>query len=392
MKESKTNENYLSVTIREPNLFVSSSTQVMNISNDKGIKANIGKLEIDSGGSNVIQSLLFEKDKWEIDDVKYWVKEHGENADWICGKNKIINLSNEGDEEMKPMKKTYACELKNFNDEARTFDAIASTESVDRDGDILRANGWKLKNFKKNPVVLWGHNASALPIGKATDVRVENDKLIFTPQFASAEMNPFADQVFQMFKAGFLKTFSVRFDPSKWEELPPKDEKNPYSRRGREYKSQELLEISAVNIPANPEALVSRDFQNMILKGYTIENIDVVNDEAIKKEIMENSNFSKQGSYQVEEFKTGIDIKAGQEKAGRVLSAKNLGVVQTAIDALNALLKANNKPDEDEEAKAIVAQLQGDIDNIKEQETILALKDKINIIMNGITVLEKEEK
>ena len=39
-----------------------------------------------------------------------------------------------------------------------SFTAIASTNSVDRHGEIVDNNGWELKSFKKNPVILWAHD------------------------------------------------------------------------------------------------------------------------------------------------------------------------------------------------------------------------------------------
>ena len=35
---------------------------------------------------------------------------------------------------------------------------VASDESVDRYGDIIRASGWQLDNFRKNPVLLFAHD------------------------------------------------------------------------------------------------------------------------------------------------------------------------------------------------------------------------------------------
>jgi len=41
--------------------------------------------------------------------------------------------------------------------EAKTVDFVVSTEDVDRDGDIIRSEGWELDAFRQNPVVLWAH-------------------------------------------------------------------------------------------------------------------------------------------------------------------------------------------------------------------------------------------
>lgn len=121
---------------------------------------------------------------------------------------------------------------------------IISTASVDRDNDTIAVAGWKLENYRKNPVVLWAHDYHSLPLGKAIDVTIEGDKLVATAEFADHEM---ANTVLRLIDGGFLKATSVGFRPSKYvlnEE-----------RRGVDFTEQDLLEFSIVPVPANPEAL-----------------------------------------------------------------------------------------------------------------------------------------
>jgi hypothetical protein len=44
------------------------------------------------------------------------------------------------------------------------YSYIISTGSVDRMGDVIDPNGWQLAAFKTNPVVLWAHDSSQLPV------------------------------------------------------------------------------------------------------------------------------------------------------------------------------------------------------------------------------------
>ncbi len=46
----------------------------------------------------------------------------------------------------------------------------ASIESEDRAGDVIRAEGWELDNYRLNPVILWTHRHDLLPVGKSIDV------------------------------------------------------------------------------------------------------------------------------------------------------------------------------------------------------------------------------
>ena len=127
----------------------------------------------------------------------------------------------------------------------RTIAFTISTGAIDRDMDTIDVSGWDLRAYNKNPVVLWAHDHSALPIAKATEVTRGASRLLAKAEFATHE---FADTVLQLLKDGFLSATSVGFRPTKFafnEE-----------RRGVDFQEQELLEWSIVPVPANPEALI----------------------------------------------------------------------------------------------------------------------------------------
>ena len=107
-------------------------------------------------------------------------------------------------------RKVISAEVKEVKSKERTLVFIGSTEVRDRMGDIIEADGWNLKDYKKNPVFLWAHNYHDLPIGKATRVWVSADKqLKFQIEFADKETYEFADTVYRLYKGGFLNAVSV---------------------------------------------------------------------------------------------------------------------------------------------------------------------------------------
>jgi len=122
-----------------------------------------------------------------------------------------------------------------------------STGSVDRDHDTIDPNGWKLDNYRKNPVVLFGHQSRQPPIGKAAAVDVRSGSLKADVVFAEPGTYDLADTVRGLVDQDILRATSVGFIPLKW----VFDEQ----RGGVDYSEQELYEFSIVPIPSNPEAL-----------------------------------------------------------------------------------------------------------------------------------------
>lgn len=132
--------------------------------------------------------------------------------------------------------------------EDRTLAFTISTGSADRDNDTISLDGWDLRHYAKNPVVLWAHDYSALPIGRAMAVTKDVNRLLAKAQFPTPDVYEFAATVYDMLREGYLNATSVGFRPLKWQY----NEK----RGGTDFIEQELLEFSVVPVAANPEALI----------------------------------------------------------------------------------------------------------------------------------------
>jgi HK97 family phage prohead protease len=130
------------------------------------------------------------------------------------------------------------------------IDFRSSDETLDRYNEVIIASGWKLDNYLKNPVVQNAHRYENIldTIGKSLITAVRGDHLFQRIQFAVGE-NPIAKITYDLYKGGFLSAVSVGFIPRRWE--------NGSQEAGyrRKFVEQELLEVSAVGIPANPNAL-----------------------------------------------------------------------------------------------------------------------------------------
>ncbi|MRR38067.1 hypothetical protein EG829_26145 [bacterium] len=139
---------------------------------------------------------------------------------------------------------------------APCLDFICSTGDLDRYGEIIEPTGWRLDDYRRNPVFQNAHRYGDVShtIGRAliTEVRdIGNGRkgLFQRIQFA-VDVNPVAKIAYGLYRDGFLRAVSVGFIPLRWEEG---NERSGFRRR---YIEQELLEVSAVAVPANREALV----------------------------------------------------------------------------------------------------------------------------------------
>jgi uncharacterized protein len=133
----------------------------------------------------------------------------------------------------------------------RTLPFIASTEAVGRDFDIIRADAWKLKNYRSNPVFLWAHDYAERPIGRSLTVRNGDGVLRAKVLFTSEDENPRGMEILRLYKGGYLRAVSVGYIPIEFKFIESKD--RPF---GIDVTAADLLEISAVPVPANPEALL----------------------------------------------------------------------------------------------------------------------------------------
>lgn len=143
----------------------------------------------------------------------------------------------------------HVAHVRAVKEDSRSIDVVASTDTVDSYGERIDQGTWQLERYLANPIVLYAHDSDDLPIGTASNVGVVDGKLQATITFVSADLNPQAEQVFQLMKARVLRAVSVGFrcHTYRWE-----------VEQDRELLTLvdcELLEISVVPVPANPDAL-----------------------------------------------------------------------------------------------------------------------------------------
>ncbi len=139
-------------------------------------------------------------------------------------------------------------EVDKADDEERTIRMVGTLQTEDRLGDIIDVKGWQLKNYKKNPVILFAHDHRSPAVAKATEIEKTDNSLIFTLQFPPVGVYQKSDELYGLYKHKIMKASSVGFIPIDYEFRKDKE-------GGIHFKKQELLELSLVTVPAHQDAL-----------------------------------------------------------------------------------------------------------------------------------------
>ncbi len=249
-----------------------------------------------------------------------------------------------------PETKEFLEKMKGADEDSGRFEVVISTADQDRQGEIVDQKGWDLGHYKNNPIVLWGHNYTGLPIGVTDSIELTDGKLIAKGRFAPESANPFAQQVRRLYDAKILRTTSVGFIAKEME--------------GNTITKAELLEFSFVPVPANPMALslmktASFDSAELIQKGLVVEEKakeqvgDPCKNDDGKDGVLEDDGNGNLVCMVKPEPSEETDEEKSM-KDGRILSAKSRGHIETAIlgikgslVALEELLKAVDLGGED---------------------------------------------
>jgi len=130
----------------------------------------------------------------------------------------------------------------------------ASTNSLDRAGDVIETEAWTkggLENFKNNPVILFNHNYDR-PIGRAKEIGVTENGLELTARISKS-----SGEIKDLIKDGVLGAFSVGFKVKDADYIKETD--------GYKIKDAELFEVSVVSVPCNQTAVFSlaKSFDSM---------------------------------------------------------------------------------------------------------------------------------
>lgn len=222
-------------------------------------------------------------------------------------------------------------------DKDSDFIAIASTAVEDRHGEVVNVDGWDLKAFKENPILLWAHQHDEIGIGQAKKFWVEG-----SGKKAKLMIEGFIHEATEKSRAlkylvseGIIKTVSVGFKPIEME--------------GSTYTKQELLEVSLVNVPANSQAMVSA-VKGLRKAGFKDETI---NDVGIPVAVLDEMEIMKKDISNLQSVvKTPVPV-APQGRSSRVIRDRQ-AMVKIIARASDTLLESKALPKEKTELVKVI--------------------------------------
>jgi hypothetical protein len=152
--------------------------------------------------------------------------------------------------------KAYSDAFQLFVDGKGPLPYVASDSTEDSYRDVI-TGPWRLKRFRSNPIMPLNHYyyGSLLPLG-TSKVRYDKagERLLGFAYFD--EEDPEAKKVAGKYRRLIMRGFSVGIRPAKVVRRSSLDEDHPYyGKRGYWLCDCELLEVSAVTIPANANAV-----------------------------------------------------------------------------------------------------------------------------------------
>jgi len=247
----------------------------------------------------------------------------------------------------------------------------ASTNGLDRAGDIIETDAWTkggLENFKNNPIILFNHDYNK-PIGRATGLEVTDKGLDI-----SAKISKAAGDITQLVKDGVLGAFSVGFRCKDSEYMTETD--------GYKIKDAELFEVSVVSVPCNQGATFGlaksfdsmddyRKYQSEFLKANSVESADAVKIEQPSEEKssstetdMSEEKKSPEVAFDLESFAkevaektaTTIAMKQAEQKAADQKAEAEAAEKQAEVEATE---KAVQEAKQEEQKAVIEAGLTG---------------------------------
>tara|TARA_R110000824_G_scaffold1991_3_gene9706 strand:- start:1684 stop:2394 length:711 start_codon:yes stop_codon:yes gene_type:complete len=180
-------------------------------------------------------------------------------------------MKNADEKTMKDIKrKTLSASVEEETDSGVV--AKLTTDSVDRDGEMLIPQGMNSREYEKNPVLFYNHDY-ANPIGTVEKIKRGDRDVLGTLKFAQRpegyQGDFFPEFVESLVRQGIIKGVSVGFLPENGgSRLATKGDMCKYGKGiKRVYNKWKLLEVSIAPLPANQDALITAVGKGLVTRA-----------------------------------------------------------------------------------------------------------------------------
>lgn len=147
------------------------------------------------------------------------------------------------------LKKAFSLlEVREVGEESRTITGIATTPKVDSYGDIVEPEGVQYRG----PVNLFLYHDRRLPVGNVAFGKATKDGIPFTATIPDVKeegvVRERVNEAWHSLKYKLLQAVSIGFLPIESESIK--------GSWGLQFLKWEMLELSLVGVPANPDAVI----------------------------------------------------------------------------------------------------------------------------------------
>jgi len=197
-----------------------------------------------------------------------------------------------------PIHKSFGAEI-DADEDTRTEVSTVSTDSVDRDSEIVDPFGLNWSQWSKSPVVTWAHNYSALPVGRGLWSKFFQKngqvgylaKTEYIKKPSDWEGEWFADAVWHYVKSGFLNGKSIGFIPTKVS-MPSQDQinQNPILKDVNFVIDEAtVIEYAVCPVQSNPDAIIEVAEKGLYVPEVILSDLGVTMSKQITKKVEKKS-------------------------------------------------------------------------------------------------------
>ncbi|MGE5496603.1 MAG: HK97 family phage prohead protease [Syntrophothermus sp.] len=173
------------------------------------------------------------------------------------------------------IRQDFAVTVQSSNMNERTVTCIIVSNQTNRGGRRIDIEGCQYDDYLKSPVVLAFHDDTKV-IGRCLWLKFGDEGIIAKFEFRNSGL---ANDIYSLYKEGFLTSWSIGFMPVDWQY------ENENGAEVMHIKKWVLLEVSAVSIPMDANAITLAFNQGFIHESSLIHTAEAVKFESRFAEI-----------------------------------------------------------------------------------------------------------